>query len=642
MVSDQQQTVTIGDVEETAERWVNQKVKLAVNDEGNISVYLSRLEQEADRIRGEVEDYAQGLGSSILQTASQIRSEVHAAESRLYSVVEQSASGVITRVNESSNIYTGKTAPIGTSTKPIKEGDMWIDTNFQRNWSDVDDLIAWVDDANYDWSETQGSKVRYYDGNEWREVLDETALMTNTDFQILADGVHQVSRSIETLDNGLNAYIGRLEVTSKNMQLDYTDRYRQLNSAISVTASQLRTEFNDTANGLSSSITQTASQIRTELRNTTSGLSSSITQTASQIRAEVNAANSTIYSSITQTASQIRAEVRNTESGLRSTITQTASQIRSEVASTSSSIRSSITQTASQIRSEIANTSSSIRSSITQQADRISLVVQGTGSNAKIKPASIVAAINEGASSVVISADHINLNGYVKATDITADFISAKIAAISRVNMQTMHANYVYADTNLYLPNGLSVYATGVRTVSLSGPTNNVYTLKQTTFNGTETTIGTFSRATTLSGAWSGSTYTVTASPQGNTQSATIYMYASGNGATNFTVGASHTSASSTRSVASQYIYLTQSVSAKKVYARWGSNTGTAYGSIDISDTYNDGEVNGYSDGYDAGYSDGARDASSSYTYWGTGLLYRYNPEHNSYDSQGTHTWYYK
>lgn len=53
-----------------------------------------------------------------------------------------------------------------------------------------------------------------------------------------------------------------------------------------------------------------------------------------------------------------------------------------------------------------------LASMIKTQADRISLVVSGSGPNAKVKRASIVAAINNGKSSVVISADNINLSGY--------------------------------------------------------------------------------------------------------------------------------------------------------------------------------------------------------------------------------------
>lgn len=56
------------------------------------------------------------------------------------------------------------------------------------------------------------------------------------------------------------------------------------------------------------------------------------------------------------------------------------------------------------------------------QADRISLVVEGTGANASIKPASIVAAINNGASNIKISADHVDIDGILRVavTEMTS------------------------------------------------------------------------------------------------------------------------------------------------------------------------------------------------------------------------------
>lgn len=51
------------------------------------------------------------------------------------------------------------------------------------------------------------------------------------------------------------------------------------------------------------------------------------------------------------------------------------------------------------------------QSKLNVQADRIGLVVNGTGANASIKAAEIVAAINDSGSTVIISADHIELDG---------------------------------------------------------------------------------------------------------------------------------------------------------------------------------------------------------------------------------------
>lgn len=61
-----------------------------------------------------------------------------------------------------------------------------------------------------------------------------------------------------------------------------------------------------------------------------------------------------------------------------------------------------------------------IGSHIQVEADRISLVVEGYGDHAHIKPASIVSAINDGESTIKISADHIELDGDAVAASLEA------------------------------------------------------------------------------------------------------------------------------------------------------------------------------------------------------------------------------
>lgn len=115
-------------------------------------------------------------------------------------------------------------------------------------------------------------------------------------------------------------------------------------------------------------------------------------------------------------ATYFRRVIGDTANGLFSRIEETASYIRSEVADTANGLTSRITETASSIRSEVADTTASLRSSIQQQAGRIDLVVSGSGSSASIKVQAITDAINQ--SSVTISADRINLEGYVTATEL--------------------------------------------------------------------------------------------------------------------------------------------------------------------------------------------------------------------------------
>ena len=88
-------------------------------------------------------------------------------------------------------------------------------------------------------------------------------------------------------------------------------------------------------------------------------------------------------------------------------------------------LSSNITQTAKEIRAEVKSTASGLQSQITQNANSISLVV----SDGKIKPASIVAAINDGSSSIKISADHIILDGQA-----VADALNSSGAFIGTLN----------------------------------------------------------------------------------------------------------------------------------------------------------------------------------------------------------------
>ena len=163
---------------------------------------------------------------------------------------------------------------------------------------------------------------------------------------------------------------------------------------------------------------------------------------------------------------------------------------------------------ADNIMSTVTDHYNQVTSSITQEANRISLVVEGYGANAHIKPAQIVAAINDGASSILISADHINLDGYVKASDITTQYLASKISEIGYLQVNTLKTVALYI--------GNSDVETAINSLEVRRD-GNEYRIWGTRFNGQTIMSAAFSRATTLSGAWSSGALTVTASPQGNT-----------------------------------------------------------------------------------------------------------------------------
>jgi hypothetical protein len=132
---------------------------------------------------------------------------------------------------------------------------------------------------------------------------------------------------------------------------------------------------------------------------------------------------------------------------MSSRITQTAQSIQLEVQNRISAdtvLSSRITQTATEIRSEVTNTAAGLSSRITQNANKVSIVVDD---NNNIKTASIVAGINgQEGSYVKISADTIDLSGYVTASQLSAtnaaiDNIISGNTTINRCITGALYAN---------------------------------------------------------------------------------------------------------------------------------------------------------------------------------------------------------
>lgn len=541
--------------------------------ENGIVTHQTAIEANARQITLEAE--ARGaadeeLNSAILLTATNIRAEVSASNCQIYSYIEETACGIIARIHsQQRQIFTGPDTPGSGAGETVEEGALWIKYPQARTWEEAEDTLTWVDDPDYNWNELGGSIVYEYINGQWVEKLNEATLAEDAYVEDTAHGLHRTYAAV-TIDaqRQAHAYRSEWQQTASMLWNDMEDKAQDLGSRIEQTASQIRTEVHaanselyseikqtatnithhveDKANQLSSHIEQTASEIRLSVASAKSEMGSSITQTASQIRSEVHAAKSSLYSSITQTASSIRLEVADARSDLQSSITQTASSIRSEVSAAKSSLYSSIEQTATQIRAEIANTKSELQASITVQANRIGLVVEGTGSNAKIRPAQIVASINNGASSVLIDADHINIGSSSSAvklsdkitivdggTQVNGVLMVKTGSNIVSVNNGKVTANNVQVSQNIIFPTSTEgttynlssgTVATMIQSASVSGNT-----LTLTRFNGTTLS---FSKATSLSGAWSSSDLgklTVTASPQGTTYTAQVFVEANGN-----------------------------------------------------------------------------------------------------------------
>ena len=156
-----------------------------------------------------------------------------------------------------------------------------------------------------------------------------------------------------------------------------------------------------------------------------------------------------------------------------------------------------------------------------QNEKSIGMVVEVRNGKELIKAGEICLAINDSnESTATINAKKIYLLGKTIADTIDANYISAKIGTIPTLKgiaasfVGNVSCSALIANDGIYI--GGKSLNNPVNYVQLTGPTNNEYTLRVTHLDGTYTNY-TFSRATTLSGQWSGNKWTVTASPQGNT-----------------------------------------------------------------------------------------------------------------------------
>lgn len=279
-------------------------------------------------------------------------------------------------------------------------------------------------------------------------------------------------------------------------------------------------------------------------------------------------------------ADRITAEVTQRENGERalySNIEQTATQIRSEVVNVKEGLESSITQTAGEIRAEVSDTAQGLQASIDIESNRIGLVVEGTGANAKIRPAQIVASINDSGSSILLDADKVRLSGTTTINDIiTVQNNYMHINAPLIVSSGDSGHEMMYVNGTLYVnrvaansvevPYHLSTRRTlNVADVQPSGNNLTITYVDGTTVN--------FSKAATLGVQYGGdnsgdtATYTVTGSPAG--------IFPSGNVVTGyFTVKQSKTAA---------YIQdPTGTIRARITNPQYGNGWAAAYGKVSL------------------------------------------------------------
>ena len=491
-INPQQTKITLGN-----------KVITISDIQAEYQAHTRKVEEEARRAGGA----ASAASEKIDQTQQELRLEFAGAQSAIYSSLYMTAEELeIEFANGISDLHS----QIHVTAEELK-------TEFQKSESKIYSSI--------------------------RQTAEDLQVEFGSVDSDLYSTIHASAEALQTEFHKSNSTIySTILQTAQTLETEFGNAVSDLHSSISQTAESIQTELHTAQSAIYSYVVQTAEGMEAEFGNSLSGAYAYIAASADEIKSELHTSESSIYSEISQTASGVRMEFGNALSGVYSSISSTASSLQSEFHSADSSIYSKISQTKSTIETEIHSTESSLRSSIKQEADRISLVVEGTGANAKVKKAAIVAAVKDSngylESTIKIDADKVYIGSEKSTTviagkctldDVTADYIGGKIATLSTLNgiagsftgnvsCSGLLAGQVYVGSG----SGYRNISNPVMSVVLTGPVDNVYTLTSTKSDGTYSSYP-FSRATSLSGSWSGRNYTVTADPQGNTKTGIVY-----------------------------------------------------------------------------------------------------------------------
>ena len=356
---------------------------------------------------------------------------------------------------------------------------------------------AWIDDTT-DHVQLVAEAIIGHgpDGVDWSRVAT---------LGVDGEGIHgRVTRA----EGYMVTLAARLDMTEERLTIAFENAINSTRSEFAMTAESLRIGFENGLASTRSEFLMTSESLRVQFENDLASTRSEFQMTSESLRVQFENGLSSTRSEFQMTAESLRVSFESGQSSLRSEFSMTAESLRTSFESADASIRSLVTQTATSWEAKISGV---------------------TGSDGKVTAASIAVAINNAGEGVAtINASKIYLLGQTIANQITADYISTKIASLSSLSVSsiacsgTIGANTVEVGTLKFRSSSGSGYSYSdlkdlfVTSVAVEGPVNNVYTLKYYTANGTGTSGGTFSRAVSeFTGTWSGNHYYVTVSPQG-------------------------------------------------------------------------------------------------------------------------------
>ena len=366
-------------------------------------------------------------------------------------------------------------------------------------------------------------------------------------------------------------------------------------------------EFFDECGHLHSSLEMTAASLRIDFDNLNNSTRSELRLTAESLRVTFENGLESTRSEFMLTAESMRIQFENEITSARSDFSMTAESMRIQFENEITSARSDFSMTAESMRIYFEAADGSIRSSIQQEANRIGLIVEGYGESAELKRAAIILSINgEGGSSAHINADEVYIgneksttiiSGKLDANTVTAQYIQGKISDILILSANALSvaggingsgtltiAGLTTLNGSLRLGSGNSFSSCIVSAETLDSGN----TLRLTDSGGNVTD---FSKATSVSGSWSGVTFNYSAKQNGvdvatGSTSVALDLYGSAN-----IIGCNVKNGNTV--LDSKGAQLVEDVSDKIVYCNLTGGSGSTIAQVSTSDTFDAGVAAG-------------------------------------------------
>lgn len=582
---------------------------------------------QADQIRSEVQDALSNLGTLVVES-SQIRAEVRNA---LSDIAEFKVTASQIRAEVADAISRVATLEITSSQIRAEVSDAL--SNISTLIVESSQIRAEVTDAlsNIATLVVESSQIR-------AEVLD--ALSNVASFVIDASQIR--GEVADALSN-----VATLVIEADSIKAEVTDALSNV-SALIVEASQIRAEVQDGLSNMAAFVVS-ANQIKAEVQNAMSQAASFVVE-ASQIRAAVSDAESRI-ASLEIAASAINISVSNAQSRLgavevqagrvsmvvgsdnkikagvivdaindTSTALISADRITLDGNTTVAGVLSITGGTLYVSKDAIFRGNVSVLNGGTLAAPSLQLV--GTGTYRDLTADNTGGLITE--LQIAQSGNVYTLQKKTLSSDTWTDVASFNRGSAAEISGAWSGATYTataagstpVSTTVGMTGNGqddsftVAAFHDGVSTnrvnsingflviTSSSTRANNKAEVRLIAREGTTSKlVGSMpltsvfdagAAAVTLSEAWNGAKYTVTAS-NGKTQDTTVGVWASGSNQPNFTIYAYHENTDC--SVKSDYIHMVENVAQKRVEAHLSTTTGTTVGNVSTAATFNAGRA---------------------------------------------------